>query len=43
MQLQNFSLERLKKIYQKLSVLDEAAKTGKIDIKLALDKFIVEL
>ena len=42
-QIQNFSLERLKKIYQKLASLDLMIKTGKIDIKLALDKFIVEL
>jgi DNA polymerase III subunit delta len=42
-QLRNFSWERLVKIYQKLSNLDTAAKTGKIDIRLALDKFIVEL
>jgi len=39
----NFSLETLKKIYQKLSNLDAKIKTGQIDIKLALDKFIVEL
>lgn len=39
----NFSFEMLKKIYQKLSTLDAKAKVGQIDIKLALDKFIVEL
>jgi len=42
-QTRNFSFETLKKIYQKLSTLDTKAKTGKIDIKLALDKFIVEI
>ncbi len=42
-QIRNFSFETLKKIYQKLSTLDTKAKTGQIDIKLALDKFIVEL
>lgn len=42
-QIRNFSWEKLKKIYQKLSELDTAVKTGKIEIKLALDKFIVEL
>jgi len=39
----NFSLEILKKIYQKLGNLDAKIKTGQIDIKLALDKFIVEI
>ena len=43
MQGRNFSFETLKKIYQKLSTLDTKAKTGQIDIKLALDKFIVEI
>jgi len=47
-QIRNFSLGgqawgRLKKIYQKLSDLDTAVKTGRIDIKAGLDKFIVEL
>jgi DNA polymerase III subunit delta len=42
-QINNFSLDRLKKVYQKLGNLDLKIKTGKIDIKLALDKFIVEL
>jgi len=42
-QTRNFSFETLKKIYQKLSTLDTKAKTGQVDIKLALDKFIVEL
>lgn len=42
-QIRNFSWDKLKKIYQKLSVLDSGVKTGKIEIKLALDKFIIEL
>lgn len=42
-QLRNFSAEKLKTIYQKLADLDTQIKTGKIEIKLALDKFIVEL
>jgi len=42
-QSRNFSFETLKKIYQKLGNLDVKIKTGQIDIKLALDKFIVEI
>jgi DNA polymerase-3 subunit delta len=42
-QLRNFPWEKLKKTYQKLAELDAKVKTGKIEIKLALDKFIVEL
>lgn len=42
-QLRNFSMAELKGIYQKLSDLDTQIKTGKIDIRVALDKFIVEL
>jgi DNA polymerase-3 subunit delta len=42
-QLRNFPPAKLKVIYQKMADLDRMAKTGKIDIKLALDKFIVEL
>ena len=42
-QIRNFSLERLKNIYQQLAETDTKIKTGKIDIRLALDKFIVEL
>lgn len=42
-QLKNFSLEKLKTIYRKLQEIDMEAKTGKVDIALALDKFIVEL
>ncbi len=42
-QIRNFSLEKLKETYKKLLKIDTEVKTGKIDIKLALDKFIVEL
>lgn len=42
-QLRNFSFEKLKGIYAKLKELDTAVKTGKVEIKLAMDKFIVEL
>ena len=42
-QTQNFPFGTLKKIYQKLSIFDVKIKTGQLDIKLALDKFIVEL
>lgn len=42
-QIRNFSPGKLKLIYGKLSELDLQAKTGKIGIKLGLDKFIAEL
>ena len=42
-QLRNFSFEKLKSIYNKLGRLDAAVKTGKVEIKLAMDKFIIEL
>jgi DNA polymerase III subunit delta len=42
-QLRNFTPIRLKAIYQLLANLDRQSKTGKIDIKIALDKFIVEI
>lgn len=47
-QMRNFSASgqafgKLKNIYQKLSDLDTKVKTGKIEIKLGLDKFIIEL
>ncbi|HPN96178.1 MAG TPA: DNA polymerase III subunit delta [Candidatus Moranbacteria bacterium] len=42
-QLRNFSLVDLTNIYKKLGDLDTEIKTGKIDIKLALDKFIAEI
>ncbi len=43
MQTRNFPLQKLKIIYQKLSDLDIQIKTGKINIHLALDKFVAEL
>jgi DNA polymerase III subunit delta len=42
-QLRNFSWDGILKVYQKLSRLDTEVKTGAIDIRLALDKFVVEL
>ncbi|MDZ4384876.1 MAG: DNA polymerase III subunit delta [Candidatus Moranbacteria bacterium] len=42
-QVRNFPMPKLKEIYQKLSDLDTRIKTGQIDIRVALDKFIVEL
>ncbi len=42
-QLRNFTREKLLRIYKKLQELDLKAKTGKIDVNLALDKFVVEL
>lgn len=42
-QIRRFSFMRLKEIYQNLADLDLGIKTGKIDIKLALDKFVAEL
>lgn len=42
-QLKNFTLEKLKNVYQKLQKIDFESKTGKVDIYLALDKFVVEL
>lgn len=42
-QTRNFPLQKLKIIYQKLSDLDTQIKTGKINIRLALDKFVAEL
>ncbi len=42
-QIRNFPLEKLRNIYSELARADAEIKTGKIDIKLALDKFIVEL
>jgi DNA polymerase-3 subunit delta len=38
-----FTYERIKNIYRKLSQFDSAVKTGKMDMKLALDKFVAEL
>jgi len=42
-QTRNFSLTQLKKLYTELSKLDTQIKTGQIDIKVALGKFVVEL
>lgn len=42
-QIRNFPWEKLKNIYQRLGELDTAVKTGKVEIKMGLDKFIVEL
>jgi DNA polymerase-3 subunit delta len=41
-QLRRTSLEKIKATYQKLSDLDLKIKTGELEPKLALDKFIVE-
>jgi len=38
-----FTFDRLKKIYNKLARFDRAVKTGKMDMKLALDRFVAEL
>ncbi|MCD6149601.1 DNA polymerase III subunit delta [bacterium] len=40
-QLRGFTLAQLKKIYKKLGEIDFQIKTGKVDIILALDKFVV--
>jgi len=42
-QIHRFSPERLKSIYQKLQIIDEKVKTGKGDVRVELDKFIVEI
>jgi DNA polymerase III subunit delta len=42
-QIRNFSFLKLKNIYRQLGKIDTNVKTGKIDIKLALDKFVAEL
>ncbi|MFA7319012.1 MAG: DNA polymerase III subunit delta [Parcubacteria group bacterium] len=42
-QVSRLPLAKLKTIYQKLGELDTEVKTGKIEIKLGLDKFVVEL
>ncbi len=42
-QTARFGLPRLKEIYDKLSLLDSAVKTGQIEIVLGLDKFVGEL
>jgi len=40
--ISRFPLKKLKKIYKKLQVIDEKAKTGKGEIKIELDRLIVE-
>ena len=42
-QLRNYDENKLKEIYKKLQDIDVSSKTGKIDIKLALDKFVAEI
>lgn len=42
-QLKNFTLLKLKNVYKNLQKIDMEAKIGKVDINLALDKFLVEL
>jgi len=42
-QLRGFTLIQLKKIYKRLGELDLQIKTGKIDIVLALDRFVVSI
>jgi DNA polymerase-3 subunit delta len=42
-QIHGFSPERLKKIYKKLQIIDEKVKTGKGEVKVELDRFIVEI
>jgi DNA polymerase-3 subunit delta len=42
-QARNFGEQKLITIYKKLGALDAKIKTGQADIKLSLDKFIVEL
>lgn len=42
-QLRHFTLPKLKWIYKKMQDMDGQIKIGKIDIKLALDKFVAEL
>jgi DNA polymerase-3 subunit delta len=38
-----FSLEKLRELYKKLCEIDFSTKTGKVDIELALDKFVAEV
>lgn len=42
-QANNFGLPKLRSIYKKLGEMDAKIKTGKLDIRLALDKFVAEL
>ena len=39
----NFSMEKLKNIYQKLFLLDYKIKTGKIDPRLGIEMFVLEI
>lgn len=41
-QLRNLSVQKLRAIYKKLQKIDLGIKTGKVDIKLALDRFVAE-
>ncbi|MFZ5982469.1 MAG: DNA polymerase III subunit delta [Patescibacteria group bacterium] len=42
-QVRKFEFFQLKDIYGRLQNIDQSAKTGKVDIKLALSKFVVEI
>jgi DNA polymerase-3 subunit delta len=42
-QMRNFTKEKLLEIYQKLQKIDLGVKIGKVDINMALDKFVVEI
>lgn len=42
-QISNFPQEKIKDIYKRLQIIDEKVKTGKGEIKLELEKFIVEI
>lgn len=42
-QISRFSVERLKKMYKKLQTIDEKVKTGKGEIKMEIEKLIVEI
>ena len=42
-QARNFSLERLKSLFKRLSEIDFRVKTGKVDMELALDEFIAKV
>lgn len=43
LQLRRFNLKRLEEIYANLGEIDLKIKTGRLDIRLAMDKFVVEL
>jgi DNA polymerase III subunit delta len=42
-QARTFTFDRLKSIYGKLADFDTKVKTGKMDMKMAIDKFVAEL